>query len=199
MALAIKVLLVGGTSHAGKSTVADRLAAELGWRHWSTDQFARHPGRPWRDDPSRLPDDVVAHYSSESAAGLVDSVLRHYRRNVWPIADAVVRAHLNNPFDPCLVIEGSAILPDMVHAARFERSAAIWLTADADVIRERIRESSRFDLRSQSERELIEAFTQRTLAFDEMIVHSARRLGQPCLDVGSSDVLPDLLRLARDG
>jgi 2-phosphoglycerate kinase len=199
VALAIKVLLVGGTSHVGKSTVAGRLAADPGWRHHSTDQFARHPGRPWRDDQTQLPADVVAYYSSGPVAGSLDSVLQHYRRNVWPIADAVVRSHLNNPFDPCLVLEGSAILPDMVCASQFERAGCIWLTATNDVIRERILESSRFGGRSQSEGELIEAFTQRALAFNEIIVESARRLGQDCLDVSSSDVLPDLLRLARAG
>jgi len=106
---------------------------------------------------------------------------------------------LNNPFDSSLVLEGSAILPDMVCASQFERAGCIWLTAANDLIRERILESSRFDGRSQSERELIEAFTQRTLAINEIVVESARRLGQRCLDVSSSDVLPDLLRLARAG
>ncbi len=59
MASEIKVLLIGGTSHVGKSTLAARLASSLGWSTRSTDQLARHPGRPWRDDASPLPADVV--------------------------------------------------------------------------------------------------------------------------------------------
>lgn len=42
-----RVILIGGSSHAGKSTLAQALAAELGWSYGSTDKRARHPGRPW--------------------------------------------------------------------------------------------------------------------------------------------------------
>jgi 2-phosphoglycerate kinase len=195
----MKVLLLGGTSHLGKSTLAARLAATLGWDLRSTDRFARHPGRPWRDDGSQLPADVVAHYSSESVAGLVDSVLRHYRRNVWPIVDAVIRSHLNNPFDPCLVLEGSAILPDMVSLSAFEGCRSVWLTASDELIRDRIFDSSGFRARSRSEKKLIEAFVQRALDLNEIIVESAGRLDQRCLDVGAEDVLPELLGLAHGG
>jgi 2-phosphoglycerate kinase len=194
---ATKVLVIGGTSHVGKSTLAGQLAARLGWSYRSTDQFARHPGRPWRDDESQLPTDVVAHYSSESIDGLIDSALEHYRHNVWPVADAVVRSHLNNPFDPCLVLEGSAIIPELVGASPFAGFASVWLTAPNDLIRERILDSSQFGRRSQSEKRLIEAFVQRTLAINEIVVESTGRLGQRCLDVSSTDVLPELLCLAR--
>ena len=43
----VAVVLIGGTSHVGKSTVARALATSLGFRHVSTDRLARHPGRPW--------------------------------------------------------------------------------------------------------------------------------------------------------
>lgn len=197
MTRATRVLLLGGTSHVGKTTLAHRLADTLEWSCRSTDQFARHPGRPWRDDESRLPADVIAHYSSESAVGLVDSVLRHYRRNVWPIAEAVVRSHLNNPFDPCLVLEGSAIIPELAGASQIPGCVCVWLTAPNDLIRERILESSQFGRRSHSERKLIEAFARRALAINEIVVESTGRLGQRCLDVSSTNVLSELLRLAR--
>ena len=70
----IKVLLIGGTSHVGKSTIAKRLAAQLGWNHLSTDQLARHPGRPWRNDELPVPSDVIAHYSRLTTTELVDAV-----------------------------------------------------------------------------------------------------------------------------
>ena len=199
MAREIKVLLLGGTSRVGKSALAARLAATLGWDLRSTDQFARHPGQPWRDDRSQLPADVIAHYSADSVVGLVDSVVRHYRRNVWPIADAVVRSHVNNPFDPRLVLEGSAILPDLVSASGLKGCSSVWLTASDDLIRDRIFESSQFPTRSDCEKTLIEAFVQRALKFNQIIIEAAGRLNQRCLDVGSADVFPELLGLARGG
>ena len=70
-----KLILIGGTSHVGKSTVGRRLAEDLGWNYLSTDQLARHPGRPWRADGGQIPDDVAEHYSSLSVSDLVDTVL----------------------------------------------------------------------------------------------------------------------------
>lgn len=38
-------ILIGGSSHVGKSTLSKQLAAALGIELISTDDLARHPGR----------------------------------------------------------------------------------------------------------------------------------------------------------
>lgn len=193
----MKVLLIGGTSHVGKSTWGERLAREQGWRHLSTDQLARHPGRPWRSDQQPLPDDVIDHYSGRhgdgAAEALVAAVLHHYRHNVWPIVAALVRSHVNNPFDPGLVLEGSAILPDQALVAQFARCHGVWLTAADATIRERLLQESRYDTRNAGEQRLIEAFLGRTLAFDGQVTAAARRNGQPVLDTGAPGAYNALL------
>ncbi len=173
-----KVILLGGTSHTGKSTLARRLADALGWRLISTDQLARHPGRPWRSDGQALPDDVVAYYGERPLENQLDSVLKHYRSNVWPIADAIVRSHLNNPYDPGLVFEGSAILPEAVTAAGYAGVTAFWLSAPEAVIAERIAIESELRTSPESARRLIEAFTARALACNQVIMEGAARTGQ---------------------
>lgn len=193
----VEVLLIGGTSHLGKSTLGQRLADELGWNHLTTDRLARHPGRPWREDGTGVPAEVTSHFLSGSPAELVESVRRHYESNVWPIVDAIVRSHLDNPFDPCLVLEGSAILPRLAHAARRPGVACVWLTAREPVLVERIRESSRWDSRSAAERRSIDAFVARALAFDRFVTESAARLGERCVDVSTGDVFDELLALVR--
>src|SRR5215468_118437 len=55
------VILIGGTSHTGKSTVAKRIAERLGAICVSTDSLARHPGRPW-PAAREVPPHVVEHY-----------------------------------------------------------------------------------------------------------------------------------------
>jgi 2-phosphoglycerate kinase len=192
-----KVFLIGGTSHVGKSTFARRLASQLGWNYLSTDQFARHPGRPWRDDQKALPDDVVEHYSNLTTDALVDSVLNHYALNVWPIADAIVRSHLNNPYDPSLVLEGSAILPDRVRAADYDRVAAIWLTGTRELIKERIRRSSRYETRTAFEKRLIDSFVARSLAIDRALMASVEENKEKHLDVGSANAFDALSRICR--
>lgn len=192
-----KVLLLGGTSHTGKSTTANRLAMELGWRHLSTDQLARHPGRPWRDDGSTLPADVIEHFSSHSSSELLEHVLAHYRTNVWPIVEAVVRSHLNNPFDPSLILEGSAVLPDLYERAKLPATcAAAWLTVNNQELRERIFASSQFETKRPDERQLIEAFLGRSLQFNSLVVDAAAAREYPCVSSGSAasaDFLQELV------
>ena len=40
-------MLIGGTSHVGKSTLGKALASKLGWDCVATDSLGKHPGRPW--------------------------------------------------------------------------------------------------------------------------------------------------------
>jgi len=193
----IKVMLLGGTSHTGKSTLAGQLADALGWRLLSTDQLARHPGRPWRDDGSRIPEDVVHHYADHSAGELVDAVTRHYRDNVWPIVAAIARSHVNNPFDPGLVLEGSAVLPECVVTACLERTGWVWLHAPEPLVTERILTSSGHAERSADQQQLIERFLARTLEFQRQLATAAQQHGMPQVDAADPALLEKLLAWSR--
>ena len=66
-------ILISGTSHVGKSTLAEKLAERLGWAGMSTDKLGRHPGRPWLAIPapvaefySRLTPETI-HWFPEGA------------------------------------------------------------------------------------------------------------------------------------
>jgi 2-phosphoglycerate kinase len=177
-----KVLLMGGTSHVGKSTLAQRLAADLGWDYVSTDQLARHPGRPWRDYGSALPDDVAGHYADRSPDELMAAVLDHYRQNVWPIAGAMIRCRVNNPYDSCLVLEGSALLPELVAEAGVPRVASIWITASEPLLVQRIHRTSRYPQRGVTEQRLIDAFLARAIAMDRHIRQTAEAHGLQTVD-----------------
>jgi len=192
----IKLILIGGTSHVGKSTLGRQLAEEFGWNYLSTDQLARHPGRPWKVGDHDVPDDVVQHYTGLTVAELVNSVLLHYRSNVWPIIDAIVRSRLNNPFDLGLIFEGSAILPDLFGMAGYPRVSGIWLTAPDQLITERIKKNSDYDASTVAERHLIDAFHERTIAIDRILRESAKRNGHEILDASSAEALETLRSLA---
>jgi 2-phosphoglycerate kinase len=191
-----KLILIGGTSHVGKSTLSQRLAEELGWNYLSTDQLARHPGRPWKVGDRSVPDDVVEHYTNLAVPELVDSVLQHYRSNVWPIIDAIIQSRLNNPFDVGLVLEGSAILPEQVCVAAFPRVNAIWLTAPDHLITERIKRNSNYGIGTSAERKLVDAFAKRTLEIDRILRDSVKITGQKLLDASSENTLAGLSSLA---
>lgn len=40
----MRVILIGGSSHSGKTTLAETLSAKLGASLVATDSLARHPG-----------------------------------------------------------------------------------------------------------------------------------------------------------
>lgn len=191
----IRVLVIGGTSLVGKSTLARRLAVELGWEHWSTDQLARHPGRPWRDYGSAVPADVSEHYANLTADELTEAVLDHYRDNVWPIAEALVHCRINNPYDTQLILEGSALLPDLAAAAGFENVAAVWITASDDLLTQRIHRMSRHPHKAPPERELIDAFLDRAIGLDSYIRETAEEHDQQTVDAEAPDLFEQLRAL----
>lgn len=185
----LKVILIGGTSHAGKSTLAALLGDRLGWICRSTDKLARHPGRPWRTPPDPVADHVREHYLARSPDELVADVLRHYRDNVWPLVRALVAAHAGDASPGRLVLEGSAILPELAAEVMSPHVAVFWLVPSDDCVERRILANSRYTARSPEERILIDRFVARTLGFNDRLRAELARHGLPSWDPG--DALPD--------
>ena len=193
----MKVLMIGGTSHVGKSTLSRRLADDVGWNYLSTDQLSRHPGRPWRDPGEELPAGVVEHYSTLTTRELTTSVLTHYSTNVWPIVRAVISTRLNNPFDLGLVLEGSAILPELASSIAQTDVHSVWLAASETLIRERVHANSTYPQRSKDARKLIDAFLGRTIAFQEHIERTIEPQEQQKLRADDHDTFLQLSALVK--
>lgn len=192
-----RVILIGGTSHTGKSTLAEALAARLGGAHRSTDYIARHPGRPWSTADRQVPPHVAEHYGSLSIEALLVDVLRHYRSNIWPAVARIVATQLDDGATETLVLEGSALLPELVVTLPSDKTAALWLTASRGFLQRRIYAESRYPARTAPERYLIDQFVRRTWRFDQWIMETVEHLGLPSLDVETADTLPDLVDRAR--
>ena len=184
----LRVILIGGSSHVGKSTLARSLADKLGWRLISTDKMARHPGRPWRTAPERLPDHVAKHYLSLSVDELITDVLHHYRVNVWPKVETLIRSATTEASSDRLILEGSALWPEFVATLSFDGLAALWLTASEEVFRTRIHGESLYRSRSAVERSMVDKFLDRTLAYNERMIDIVNRHGFLRVDVLQSGV-----------
>ena len=159
----------------------------MGWTHISTDSLARHPGRPWKPHPEKVPDDVAEHYLSLSVNELITDVLRHYRVNVWPRVEAIVASHIDKTSTARIVLEGSALWPEFVTSLDFDRIAALWLTASEEIFRQRIRHGSMYHSKSLRERTMVNKFLARTLAYDSQMVEVVNRHGLTLIDVSRSD------------
>jgi 2-phosphoglycerate kinase len=196
----LRVILIGGSSNIGKSTIAKFLATKLGWRYISTDRLARHPGRPWQTKPETVPVHVAEHYLSLSIDELFADVLRHYR-SMWPTIESIVTTHATDYSTDRLIMEGSALWPESVATLTLPNVAALWLTASNNLLQERIYNASQFGAATAREKMMIQKFLERTYRYNEHMIEAVNRLGLVSINVeaiASLDELSDIcLELAR--
>lgn len=192
-----RAILIGGSSHSGKSTLAAALGAKPGWTHISTDSLARHPGRPWRFDERPVKPHVVEHYRDLSVGELIDDVSRHYT-SMWPDIEGLITSHVGGESKPRLVLEGSALWPDQVAGLQAASVAAFWLTASDEVFEARIRKSSCYDDADAEAKLLIDKFLGRTLRYDALMMEAIEHHGLTSIRIDGlsvEDVCAEVLKL----
>ena len=149
--------------------------------------------------------DIVAeHYLNLSVEELMVDVLRHYRANVWPkVEETRGVVCLHDASATGLVLEGSALWPEFPTRVDLDRVGALWLTAAEETFRKRIYTNSRYRTKTPREREMVDKFLQRTVAYNARMVEVVNRRGFNLVDVGPSDVMElaerCLLALGVDG
>ncbi|WP_089774640.1 hypothetical protein [Ruania alba] len=191
-----RVVLISGTSHTGKSSTAALLAEALRYTCRSTDQLARHPGRPWRTAGREVPDHVAEHYASLPVEDLLASVLDHYDR-LAPRIRGLVTAHLAGAgAGGGLVLEGSALRPSLIRGLIGPRVVAVRLVATPDVLAARIREESAGGVRTAAERHLADQFLARTTGFQDLMDAEGAGLGRIDTSSRSPAEVADLAREA---
>lgn len=192
-----RVFLIGGSSHVGKSTLAQSLADELGWNYLSKDRLGRHPGRPWQVPPLQVPPHVVEHYQTLSVDELIADVLRHYRDNIWPLVENIVTTRATDLSTERLVLEGSALLPERIAALPYKNVAAVWLTASRELLAQRMYAESQYAAKSPPEKALIDKFLQRTWKYNDLMLEDVKRLGLANLVVDDASYLDELIATCR--
>lgn len=189
----LKVLLVGGTSNVGKSTLAAELSTQLGWELMSTDSLARHPGRPWKSVEKDVPEHVADYYLSHDVDWLLADVLSHYRR-LWPQIAETIRSRTSDPAKPGLILEGSALLPGNLATLSDRNVKACWLTASRGFLETRIKAESGFATASQREQKLIQKFLDRTHAYQAWMRPNLRKLKLRSIDVENFRTVTSIAR-----
>ena len=176
------MILIGGTSHTGKSSLAVVLAASEGWISHSTDSLARHPGRPWATPPAEVPALVSDYYLSLPTEAQIVDMLNHYR-SLWPEIEALARWHASRPGAERLVLEGSALLPDLVATLELDEIASVWLVANEELIRQRIRQESQYSSMEPRQRKLVDRFVERSVTFNCLVAEACGQHGRHRIDV----------------
>ncbi|WP_327348736.1 hypothetical protein [Streptomyces europaeiscabiei] len=186
------MVLIGGTSNVGKSTVAQAVAEKLGFECLTTDGLARHPGRPWRTPEWEVPAHVAEHYGSLTVDELLTSVLGHYDR-LWPlIEELITTCSAEGRGSAGLVLEGSALWPVRVATLQVPYTAAVWLTADDAVVRARVHAAGRYEAATDEEQHLMDKFLARTELYQTLMIDAIDRLGLHRIDAGNGRSDPEL-------
>lgn len=185
-----KAILIGGTSHTGKSTLARRMGLRLGWAVMPTDTLARHPGRPWPQNGAPVRPHVANHYLTLSTGELIADVQRHYA-SLRPVIESKLAASAGG-----LVVEGSALWPEHVTGPAMSGARSIWLTAGEDFLRKRIFTESGHARADRRQQAMIASFADRTVAFDRLLIECAEAQGQPVLNIETAASPEDALALA---
>ena len=186
-----RVILIGGASHTGKSTLARSIAAHLNCNYSSTDKLARHPGRPWQPKLADIPKHVVEHYQLLSTDRLIEEVIDHYRENVWQSIEDIVTTHIDDPSSEQMVIEGSALLPELVNTLKSDNIHGIWLTASNEFLRQRIYTESQYETKSPFEQMLIDKFWERNCLLNDRIIAAVNRFGLVSLNIEEASTLEE--------
>lgn len=183
-------ILIGGTSHVGKSTLAKGLAVCLGRELISTDDLGRHPGRPW---PTPRPQ--VAEYYSRLSDQTLHWLLKVHHENMWPLIRQIVedRRQLSKPF----ILEGAALRPEYMTQLDPNLIRPVFLHAEDDFLRARMWGEAGYE-NVIGAAIGIEKFIERSIRENREMLEAARKANLQCVDVSKPEALGALTQELSD-
>lgn len=178
-------ILIGGSSHVGKTTFATGLAQPLGRALVSTDSLGRHPGRPW---PSVRPQ--VAEFYASLSDDTVHWFLKVHHENLWPRIQSIISDFQgrSTPF----VLEGSALRPEYMAGLDQQVIKPVFLYADDDFLRSRMMTEAGYGDAEEQMIPIIDKFIERSIRENREMLAAARSAGISCIDVASPGSLGTL-------
>ncbi|MGQ2950110.1 MAG: hypothetical protein ACT6RN_06575 [Agrobacterium sp.] len=186
MPLPLLTILIAGTSHVGKSTLAGLLSEKLGCEAISTDSLARHPGRPWPGIPAPVED-----YYTQLSAETIHWFLKVHHQNIWPLIRSLIdnTSGTGNP----AIFEGAALRPEFISPLLGGTVAGVFLHAGNDFLLERMRSHAQYDDATASQRRIMDAFIARSLRENTEMLASAQQHHLPVVDVTKPQALETLV------
>lgn len=191
-----KVVVIGGPSMVGKSSVARAIASQLGYGCISTDDIGlaiksvttsdTHPRAHAMDGI-----DLFDYYQSHSSHEMLEEGMR-FHDEIWPGIEASIRAHASCSFP--IVYEGWAMWPERVGKLLSEHDNvdAIWLTASDDLLSERVRATNRPYQTDSDKKLMVEKYLPRNIKYNRLMLDAVKQLGLRYIEVDVSDSVDDI-------
>ncbi|MDZ7925751.1 MAG: hypothetical protein U5L46_00835 [Agrobacterium sp.] len=186
MPATLSTIMISGTSHVGKSTLAGLLSAKLHCEAISTDSLARHPGRPWPGIPA-----PVTEYYTQLSAETIHWFLKVHHQNIWPLIRALIDSKTGT--GKPVIFEGSALRPELMAPLLGSTVAGVFLHAENDFLLGRMRAQAGYDDATAGERRIMDAFIERSLRENTEMLASAREHHLAIVDIANPDALDSLV------
>ncbi|MBB4405309.1 MULTISPECIES: AAA family ATPase [Agrobacterium tumefaciens complex] len=182
----LSTILIAGTSHVGKSTLAGLLSERLRCEAISTDSLARHPGRPWPGIPA-----PVEEYYAQLSAETIHWFLKIHHQNIWPLIRTMIdsRSGTGAP----AIFEGAALRPELISPLLGSTVAGVFLHADNDFLLDRMRSHAQYEDATADRRRIMDAFIERSLRKNTDMLASAQEHHLPVVDVTQPQAFETLL------
>ena len=182
------VYWIAGASCAGKSTIARRIAAQYGFRAYSTDEvMADHARRSTPDDAPLLHRfmamDMDERWVNRSPKTLLDTF--HWFQG--ECFNMIVEDLLALPREPAVIVEGFRPLPRLVKPLLSEETHAVWLLPTPD-FREAVIESRGgpawgFLAKTRDPERALRNLLERDRMFTDILQDETTRLELPAIAV----------------
>jgi 2-phosphoglycerate kinase len=173
------VILIGGTSGAGKTTLGRSLAIKLGitsltiydlmvaTRAVTTPES--HPGLHIMSTG-----DSIGYFTNTPPEKLIaDARMQH--EATWPAVEKVIRSHAADWGSP-IVIDGWAMHPGWVDSLGLENVRSFWLVTEPAVLEARERKNTDFFGNSSDPETMLRNFMNRSYWYNDLVMAEATSL-----------------------
>lgn len=192
-----KVILIGGTPGAGKTTLGSALATRLGVTSLTIDDLVTaviavttpetHPGlHVMRKGPH------YEYYTNSSVDELTtDATARH--EATWPMVKQLIRKYVN--LGRGIVIDGWHLRPSWVDQLALENVWSGWLVIDPEVLERRERQNEGWLKGSSDPEKMFNNFMGRSLWYNNLIKEEASALDMNILPQDGNKSVEELCNM----
>ena len=193
------VYWIGGGSGAGKSTVAQRIAAQYGLRVYSTDDvMAEHARRSSPEECPLLHEFMAMNMDERWVERSPETMLETFHWFQGEAFNLIVEDLLNLPSYRAIVVEGFRLLPHLVKPFLSEQSHAVWLLPTPEfrqtVVESRGGAAWGFLSKTSDPEKALRNLLGRDRMFTEILREDTARLGLRAIEVDTRTTEDELVR-----
>lgn len=189
------VYWIGGGSGAGKSTIARRIAAQHGFRVYSTDDAMPEHARGSTPDESPLLHKFMAMDMDERWLKRdPQTMLETFHWFHGECFNMIVGDLLAMPREQPVIAEGFRLLPRLVKPLLSASNHALWLLPTPEFRQCAVESRWEFLARTSDPEKALRNMIERDRLFTEILREETERLELPCIEVNTTMTEDDLAK-----